>query len=192
MWFTWKLQIIREPANDEGALDAFVSIVTGPPGPNPVKLMPRISIPVLVLWGDEDPFTPIDGPVGRYFSSLPSQQSNVSLFVIKGVGHCPHDDRPELVHEKLLPWLSRLPESVTTSHVWKSCVHASWIEKVVWMHFSFFYLLLFYIPQQCICLLRCCKVFILQKTIGLKTMKNIWFSQSFFIFHLWFVKMRGK
>ncbi|KAK9200357.1 hypothetical protein WN944_015554 [Citrus x changshan-huyou] len=98
------VEIIREPANVEGALDAFVSIVTGPPGPNPVQLMPSISIPLLVLWGDEDPFTPLDGPVGKYFSSLPSKLSNVKLIVLKGVGHCPHDDRPELVHEKLLPW----------------------------------------------------------------------------------------
>ncbi|KAK9200358.1 hypothetical protein WN944_015555 [Citrus x changshan-huyou] len=100
------VEIIREPANVEGALDAFVSIVTGPPGPNPVQLMPSISIPLLVLWGDEDPFTPLDGPVGKYFSSLPSKLSNVKLIVLKGVGHCPHDDRPELVHEKLLPWLA--------------------------------------------------------------------------------------
>ena len=102
------LQIIREPANAEGALDAFVSIVTGPPGPNPVQLVPKISTPILLLWGDEDPFTPIDGPVGKYFSSLPSQQENVQLFMLEGVGHCPHDDRPELVHEKLLPWLATL------------------------------------------------------------------------------------
>ncbi|ESR55140.1 hypothetical protein CICLE_v10024042mg, partial [Citrus x clementina] len=100
------VEIIREPANEEGALDAFVSIVTGPPGPNPVQLMPSISIPLLVLWGDEDPFTPLDGPVGKYFSSLLSKLSNGKLIVLKGVGHCPHDDRPELVHEKLLPWLA--------------------------------------------------------------------------------------
>lgn len=105
------LQIIREPANAEGALDAFVSIVTGPPGPNPVQLVPKISMPILLLWGDEDPFTPIDGPVGKYFSSLPSQQENVQLFMLEGVGHCPHDDRPELVHEKLLPWLATLKNS---------------------------------------------------------------------------------
>ncbi|XP_057973470.1 pheophytinase, chloroplastic isoform X2 [Malania oleifera] len=99
------VEIIREPANDEGALDAFISIVTGPPGPNPVRLMPRISnLPVLVLWGDEDPLTPLDGPVGKFFCSLP----NISLFVLEGVGHCPHDDRPDLVHEKLLPWLHSL------------------------------------------------------------------------------------
>ncbi|KAK9200360.1 hypothetical protein WN944_015557 [Citrus x changshan-huyou] len=63
---------IREPANDDGALDAFVSIARGSPGPNPVQLMPSIYIPVLVLWGNEDPFTPLDGPVGEYFSSPPS------------------------------------------------------------------------------------------------------------------------
>lgn len=105
------MQIIKEPADDDGALDAFVSIVTGPPGPNPVQLMQKIALPVLILWGDQDPFTPLDGPVGKYFSSLPSQRPNVSLFVLKGVGHCPHDDRPELVHEKLLPWLASLTAS---------------------------------------------------------------------------------
>ena len=103
------VQIIKAPADDEGALDAFVSIVTGPPGPNPVQLMPRITVPVLVLWGDEDPFTPLDGPVGKFFSSLPSQLPNISLCVLEGVGHCPHDDKPDLVHAKLLPWLDLLP-----------------------------------------------------------------------------------
>uniref|UniRef100_A0A2N9G0X7 AB hydrolase-1 domain-containing protein n=1 Tax=Fagus sylvatica TaxID=28930 RepID=A0A2N9G0X7_FAGSY len=105
------VEIIMEPTYDAGALDAFVSIVTGPPGPSPVQLMPRISLPVLLLWGDQDTFTPLDGPVGKYFSSLPSQLPNVSLFVLEGVGHCPHDDRPDLVHEKLLPWLAHLPAS---------------------------------------------------------------------------------
>ncbi|KAM1246011.1 hypothetical protein FF1_042276 [Malus domestica] len=110
------VEIIMEPTCDPGALDAFVSIVTGPPGPNPMQLISRMSdIPLLVLWGDQDPFTPLDGPLGKYFASLPSQHppnvnanANVSFFVLPGVGHCPHDDRPELVHERLLPWLDHL------------------------------------------------------------------------------------
>ncbi|KAI3964026.1 hypothetical protein MKX01_014307 [Papaver californicum] len=105
------VEIIKRPADAVGALDAFVSIITGPPGPNPIKLMRRISQPVLVLWGNEDPFTPLDGPVGRFFSSLPSTSPNITLSVLDGVGHCPHDDRPELVHKKLLPWLASLPSS---------------------------------------------------------------------------------
>ncbi|KAI3856032.1 hypothetical protein MKW92_037715 [Papaver armeniacum] len=102
---------IKGPADAAGALDAFVSIITGPPGRNPIKLMRRISQPVLVLWGNEDPFTPLEGPVGRFFSSLPSTSPNITLSVLDGVGHCPHDDRPELVHGKLLPWLASLPSS---------------------------------------------------------------------------------
>ncbi|WVZ98574.1 hypothetical protein U9M48_044001 [Paspalum notatum var. saurae] len=104
------VEIIRGPADTEGALDAFVSTVTGPPGPSPIALMPRLAeVPVLVLWGDRDPFTPIDGPVGKFFSKLPSELPNVTLHMLPGVGHCPHDDRPDLVHERLLPWLGGLP-----------------------------------------------------------------------------------
>lgn len=102
------VEIILEPANDEGAIDAFVSIVTGEPGPNPLELIPKIKIPLLVLWGDEDPFTPLDGPVGKYFCGLQDQLSDFEMFVLNGVGHCPHDDRPDLVHSRLLPWLGNL------------------------------------------------------------------------------------
>ncbi|EES19542.1 hypothetical protein BDA96_09G147900 [Sorghum bicolor] len=104
------VDIISGPADTEGALDAFVSTVTGPPGPSPIPLMPRLAdLPVLVLWGDRDPFTPIDGPVGKFFSKLPSELPNVTLYMLEGVGHCPHDDRPDLVHARLLPWLEALP-----------------------------------------------------------------------------------
>uniref|UniRef100_A0A1J3C8V2 Putative hydrolase YugF n=1 Tax=Noccaea caerulescens TaxID=107243 RepID=A0A1J3C8V2_NOCCA len=102
------VEIIAGPANSEGALDAFVSILTGPPGPNPIKLIPEITKPVLVLWGDQDGLTPLNGPVGKYFTSLPSQLPNFNLYVLEGVGHCPQDDRPDLVHERLLPWLAQL------------------------------------------------------------------------------------
>ncbi|XP_002962489.2 uncharacterized protein LOC9662179 [Selaginella moellendorffii] len=102
------IEIIRRPAEDPGALEAFVSIITGPPGPTPMALIDKIHCPILVLWGDTDPFTPVDGPVGKYFTSLPSSRPNVKLRVLQNVGHCPHDDEPELVHEQLLPWLASL------------------------------------------------------------------------------------
>ncbi|EAY98077.1 hypothetical protein OsI_19995 [Oryza sativa Indica Group] len=113
------VEIIRGPADGEGALDAFVSTVTGPPGPSPIALMPAVAArsPVLVLWGDRDPFTPIDGPVGRYFSALPRELPNVTLHMLEGVGHCPHDDRPDLVHAKLLPWLDTLPSTTALTPV---------------------------------------------------------------------------
>lgn len=32
-------------------------------GPRPEELVKEISIPMLVLWGDKDPWTPVDGKV---------------------------------------------------------------------------------------------------------------------------------
>ncbi|KAL6215854.1 hypothetical protein ACLB2K_015281 [Fragaria x ananassa] len=91
--------------NSVGSLACVISASESKQG---LQLIPGLSLPILVLWGDEDPLTPLDGPVGKYFSSLPSQQSNVSLSVLQGVGHCPHDDRAKLVHDRLLPWLANL------------------------------------------------------------------------------------
>ncbi|KAL3680467.1 hypothetical protein R1sor_023423 [Riccia sorocarpa] len=100
------IEVIRTPAEDPGALNAFITINSGPPGPKPQTLLPKISHPVLIIWGDDDPFTPLDGPVGKWITAYASSAPNVQLNVLQNVGHCPHDDRPELVHEKLVPWLS--------------------------------------------------------------------------------------
>lgn len=102
------VELIIRPADDVGALDAFVSIITGPPGPRPESLVPKINHPILILWGDEDPFTPFDGPIGKYFRNLPNVIPSVSFVELSGVGHCPHDDRPDLVHASLVPWIAGL------------------------------------------------------------------------------------
>ena len=39
------VELIYRPSCDEGALAAFVSIITGPPGPNPSSLVPRLTQP---------------------------------------------------------------------------------------------------------------------------------------------------
>ena len=61
-----------------------MSIISGPPGPRPEQLLERIAEPLLVLWGDRDTFTPIDGPVGRYFRRLPGVRERTQLKVLPG------------------------------------------------------------------------------------------------------------
>jgi hypothetical protein len=169
---------------------------SGPAGPKPWELVPRISCPILVAWGDSDPFTPLDGPVGQYFlqqavdrpstevrqavqavqavhgthtvglhaqewickgggihlvcccsvltlaccggqagslrlrltvaAAAPAAAAATAavgaafggalvlccvllpcwqFVLLEGVGHCPQDDRPEVLHKELLPWL---------------------------------------------------------------------------------------
>ncbi|KAI8464614.1 MAG: Alpha/Beta hydrolase protein [Monoraphidium minutum] len=100
------VDIIAAPSEDENALDVFVSVVTGPSGPKPWDLLPQISAPIFIAWGDRDPFTPLDGPVGRFFEGLPDSRPATTFALLEDVGHCPQDDRPELLHARLLPWLA--------------------------------------------------------------------------------------
>jgi len=62
---------------------------------------------MLVLWGTKDPFTPSDGPVGKFFKSLPQKRQETLFVDLPGVGHCPMDEAPEAVHKELLPWLEK-------------------------------------------------------------------------------------
>ncbi|GMH32620.1 hypothetical protein BSKO_00454 [Bryopsis sp. KO-2023] len=102
------VDLIHGPSQDEGAVDVFVSVLTGPGGPRPESLTDSVDCPILLLWGNKDPFTPIDGPVARFFRGLAETRPNTAFVELDGVGHCPHDDRPDLVHQELLPWLEKL------------------------------------------------------------------------------------
>ena len=62
---------------------------------------------------DKDTFVPLDSPAGRLFEGMQRKRdgSGYKFEVLEDVGHCPHDDRPELVHQHLLPWLDELHAS---------------------------------------------------------------------------------
>ena len=101
------VELIAGPARDPGALEAFIAIITGDPGPRPeeiVKTLPEAT-PLLFIWGTKDVFTPVDGPVGAWAIKLPETRPRTRFELIEGVGHCLHDEFEEKVHERLLPWL---------------------------------------------------------------------------------------
>ena len=104
------VELIYRPSEDAGALETFVSVITGDPGPRPEALAAALpaGVPLLVLWGDADPFTPLGGPVGEFFAAdlcAPGGRPGARFAELAACGHCPHDDRPEAVHAELLPWL---------------------------------------------------------------------------------------
>jgi len=101
------VDLIYNPSCDEGALETFVSIITGPPGPSPKTLIPSIHCPILLMWGSRDTLTPLNGPLGKYFQDLPNHRSDTEFILLDSVGHCPHDEAPALVHSHLLPWLEK-------------------------------------------------------------------------------------
>jgi len=97
------VDILYQPSEDAGAARVFIKVITGPAGTPPEAFLPLIPNPILVLWGETDPWTPIDR--GRKF---PNYHPDLKFIPLAKTGHCPHDDRPELVHEHLLPWLAQL------------------------------------------------------------------------------------
>jgi pimeloyl-ACP methyl ester carboxylesterase len=100
------VEIIYEPSCDPKAQKVFASILSAPPGPRIGELLPRIHQPLLVLWGEADPWTPIQG--SQIFQSFKTTGSNaIKVIPIPDTGHCPHDERPDLVNSLMSDWLDQ-------------------------------------------------------------------------------------
>jgi len=57
----------------------------------------------LVLWGANDPWTPIAG--SQIYQQLAANGKSVKFVSIPHTGHCPHDERPSEVNALILDWL---------------------------------------------------------------------------------------
>lgn len=97
------IDIIHQPACDPGAQQVFASILTAPAGPTPESLLPQVTKPLLVLWGENDPWTPIKG--AKVYQELAAAGQPIKVVSIANAGHCPHDEYPEVVNPAILEWL---------------------------------------------------------------------------------------
>lgn len=101
-------QLIARPARRPGAGAALAGMSLGmgfrPPGATAPVLLNRLSCPLLVLWGERDRLAPIAATttISRYGPAAEIQ-------VAAGLGHCPHDEAPDVFNATVLGWLqSRL------------------------------------------------------------------------------------
>ncbi|NEO85898.1 MAG: alpha/beta fold hydrolase [Spirulina sp. SIO3F2] len=93
------VEMLYRPSCEPGAQQVFASVLTAPPGPSPSELLPHIQQPLLVLWGDADPWTPIKG------AEIYTTHPDVTFHPILNAGHCPHDEVPDVVNDHVLTWL---------------------------------------------------------------------------------------
>ncbi len=96
------VNLLIEPAKDEGAADVFLAFVRYSQGPIAEDLLPQLQCPALFLWGDADPWEPIE--LGREYANYPTVED---FIVLEGVGHCPQDEAPELVNPLLRDWVAK-------------------------------------------------------------------------------------
>lgn len=102
------LEILLGPSEDDGAKEVFLKVFGGPAGPSPESLLPEIEVPILALWGSDDPWTPVDrglhpgSGLGKY------AKGNFDLRILQGAGHCPHDECPTEVNNEMLSWMEEI------------------------------------------------------------------------------------
>ena len=73
-------------------------------GPLPEQQLqdPRLTAPVSVVWGEDDPWTPRERVL-----ALDRFERVERVVPLAGVGHCPHDEAPQLVNPILVDFVKR-------------------------------------------------------------------------------------
>lgn len=94
--------LLLGPASDLGAPAVFLAFIQYSQGPLPEDLLPQLTCPVQILWGQDDPWEPIE--LGRALAQFPAVDEFVPL---EGVGHCPQDEAPERVNPLLQAWIAK-------------------------------------------------------------------------------------
>ena len=100
------VDLILQPALDAGAADVFLAFVRYSQGPLPRDLLPQLSCPVLMIWGEADPWEPIE--MGR---ELANYSAVADFIALPGVGHCPQDEAPDQVNALIHDWIQRVSPS---------------------------------------------------------------------------------
>ncbi len=98
------VEMLYEPSCDPGAQKVFASVLTAPAGATPQEVLPNLQHPLLILWGEDDPWTPIKG--ATIYQDLATNTENVEFYPIPNSGHCPHDEKPDIVNQYILDWLN--------------------------------------------------------------------------------------
>ncbi|MGL5034832.1 MAG: alpha/beta fold hydrolase [Microcystaceae cyanobacterium] len=91
---------IYRPSCDPGAVEVFASVFKTPQGEKVDHLLGKLKAPLLILWGDKDPWMGVEERAIKFRQYYP-QLTEHHL----DSGHCPHDDTPELVNNLIRDWM---------------------------------------------------------------------------------------
>ena len=91
---------IYRPSCDRGALEVFASVFKTPQGEKVDLLLQQLSCPLLMLWGEEDPWINAKERGAKFRQYYPK----LTEYYLKA-GHCPHDEIPEEVNSLIRSWV---------------------------------------------------------------------------------------
>ncbi len=91
---------IYRPSCDRGAAKVFASVFQTPRGETVDQLLQRLEVPLLLLWGQGDPWMDTEARSRQFHQYY----SNISQYFLHA-GHCPHDEIPQQVDEIIKNWM---------------------------------------------------------------------------------------
>jgi pimeloyl-ACP methyl ester carboxylesterase len=97
---------IYRPSSDPGAAEVFASVFSTPQGEKVDVLLQQLTCPLLLLWGEGDPWMNARARSPLFRKYNPQLQEHFLR-----AGHCPHDEVPEQVNELLRSWVLSIPTS---------------------------------------------------------------------------------
>lgn len=97
---------IYRPSCDPGAAEVFASVFSTPQGEKVDVLLRKLTCPLLLLWGEADPWMNARERSPKFRQYNPQLQE----YFLRA-GHCPHDEVPEQVNQLLRSWVLSLPVS---------------------------------------------------------------------------------
>jgi pimeloyl-ACP methyl ester carboxylesterase len=97
------IEDIRRPSLDAGAAKVFASVFKSPRGENVDILLQKLSCPLLMLWGEGDPWMNTRERGAKFRQYYPS----LTEYYLTA-GHCPHDEIPTEVNQLISDWVKSL------------------------------------------------------------------------------------
>ena len=96
------VSLLHRPSTEPGATESFRGFINLFNDFLAPELLGDLDIPVRLLWGADDPW---EDPkeAERWANVFPCVRE---LQILPGLGHCPHDEEPELVNPILLRWIN--------------------------------------------------------------------------------------
>ncbi|MBD6617818.1 alpha/beta fold hydrolase [Komarekiella sp. 'clone 1'] len=91
---------IYRPAYDSGAMEVFVSVFSTPQGEKVDVLLKQLTCPLLILWGEADPWMNARERSQKFRQYYPELTEHFLT-----AGHCPHDEVPHRVNPLLRDWV---------------------------------------------------------------------------------------
>ncbi len=94
---------IYQPSCDSGAPKVFASVFRTPQGERVDVLLGQLACPLLMLWGEADPWINARDRGAKFRECYPQ----LTEYYLQA-GHCPHDEVPDQVNNLLRSWVKAL------------------------------------------------------------------------------------